>query len=138
MKISLACFISLALATVLLVAIGQSPTEARWGAEGVSSLRAVAAICLSAAVAGLLPLAVVATKWPSYVGQAALCGTAIRLMLTMAVGAAYQTLAKPHLPSFLFWAVVIYCVLLAIETGFGVYLTRCSFPVVSTKREVPA
>ena len=138
MKISIACLISLCVVTAILVLVGQSPTEARWGAEGVASLRAVAVICLVSAFAGLLPIALVAAKWPSYLGQAALGGTAIRLLLTMAVGAAYQTLAQPHLPSFLFWAVVIYCVLLAIETGFSVYLARSFFPPVATNREVTA
>jgi hypothetical protein len=138
MKISIACLITLCVVTAILVLIGQAPTETRWGAEGVSSLRAVAAICLASACAGLLPIALVAAKWPTYLGQAALGGTAIRLLLTMAVGAAYQTLAQPHLPSFLFWAVVIYCVLLAIETGYSVYLVRRFFPPVAEKREVPA
>ncbi len=138
MKISIACLISLCVVTAMLVLVGRAPTEARWGVEGVASLRAVAIICLGSAFVGLLPIAVVAMKWPSYVGQAALGGTVIRLMLTMAVGAAYQTLAQPHLPSFLFWAVVIYCVLLAIETAFSVYLTRRFFPTVTTRREVPA
>ena len=86
MKISIVCLIALCVATAILVLVGQSPTEARWGAEGVASLRAVAVICLASAFAGLLPIALVAAKWPSYLGQAALGGTAIRLLLTMAIG----------------------------------------------------
>jgi putative effector of murein hydrolase len=42
----------------------------------------------------------------------------------MGGGVLYQAMAQPHLTSFLFWAVVIYCVLLAIETSFSVYLAR--------------
>lgn len=69
-------------------------------------------------------MAVVARRWPMHIGQAALAGTGIRLLVTAGLGLSYQTLAKPHLASFLAWAVIYYLLLLAIETTFAVIAVR--------------
>ncbi len=138
MKISAICILVLIATTFAVLFIGQPATQARWGAEGVQSLRAISVICAGSALIGFLPMAVVSSRWPSFIGQAALGATALRLLLTISAGAAYQVLAKPHLPSFLFWAVIIYCLLLAIETGFGVYLIRRFYRPSSSDKGIVA
>ena len=135
-KIVTTCLASLVLATLIVVVLGRPYTRLHWGESGVDSLHAIAVICLGAAILGFAPIAVIASRWPDQIGQAALAGTVIRLIGTVMGGAAYQTLAKPHLASFLFWAVILYCVLLAIETGFGVYLVRHYF--TARRKELPA
>ena len=87
-------------------------------------MTAIGVICAIAALIGALPMAVVARRWPMHIGQAALAGTGIRLLVTAALGLAYQTIAKPHLASFLAWAVIFYLLLLAIETIFAVIFVR--------------
>lgn len=124
MKSSALCLVCLSAAVVAAAAVGRGPTESRWGADGVRSMYAIGAICLAAAVLGAAPLMLVARRWPAYMGQAVLGGTALRLLLTMAAAGAYQVAARPHLPSFLFWAVVFYLLLLVIETAFGVAAVR--------------
>lgn len=129
------CILSLFAATALALAIGHGPTLARWGEAGVQSMRAVSVICLAAALCALIPMGFVALKWPGHIGQAALGATVLRLLLTMAAIAAYQTLAEPHMASFLMWAVIVYCLLLAVETGFGVYLVHRYYRPPSAARE---
>lgn len=124
MKLFLATVFSLLGAVVLAGAIGYGPTQSRWGEAGVRSMTAIGVICAIAAFIGALPMAVVARRWPVHIGQAALAGTGIRLLVTAGLGLSYQTLAKPHLASFLFWAVVFYMLLLAIETIFAVSFVR--------------
>lgn len=124
MKLTLICALCLLLAIAATVALGYAPSHDRWGAEGQQSLLAVAAICGGASLIALIPMAIVAPRYPDYIGQAALAGTVIRLMLTMGVLVAYQVLYQPHMASFLFWAPVFYLVLLAIETTFGVLAVK--------------
>jgi hypothetical protein len=126
-KLVSVCLVCLVAVVAGGMAIGSGPTAARWGDEGLRSMRAVGLICLASAVAGMIPLAAVAVRWPMHIGQAALAGTGLRLFLTILLGAAYQTLARPHLASFLFWAVAFYCALLVVETVFGVLVVRAFF-----------
>lgn len=106
------------------VAVGIAPSREHWGEPGVISLYAVAAICGGAALVALVPMAIVAPRYPDHIGQAALGGTVIRLLLTMGALVFYQMLYQPHLVSFLFWAPVFYLILLAIETTFGVLAVK--------------
>jgi len=129
-----ACILCLITATLAASAIGYRPTMARWGQDGLRSLAATGTICLGAALVAIVPLAVVSIRKPSYIGQAALAATTLRLLLTMIAGGIYQTTAKPDLSSFLFWAVVFYLLLLTVETCFGVLLVRRYYrPPVQTR-----
>ncbi len=96
---------------------------------------AIGGICLISAVVGALPLGIAAPRWPAQIGQAALAGTVVRLLLTMVLGGAYQVLAQPHLTAFLFWAVVLYLLLLAVETTFGVLAVRRYYHPPRTRSE---
>ena len=124
MKTVFLCILSLFAVVGAAGAIGYRPTLSRWGNEGVWSMMAIGVICLAAALIGLVPLAVASMLKPSLIGQAALSGTLIRLALTFGGLFAYQTLAHPQIGALLFWAVVFYMLLLAVEAGFGVYLTK--------------
>ncbi len=124
MKLLLLSLLSLILVVVLATAIGYAPTKDRWGDEGVSSMFAVSAICLAAALLAGLPMVIIAPRWPEHIGQAVLAGMGIRLFLTMLLGIGYQVLMQPHLGSFLFWAVAVYLSLLVVETAFNVVATR--------------
>lgn len=124
MKLFLATIFSLLGAVVLAGAIGYVPTQSRWGEAGLRSMTAIGVICSIAAVIGALPIVVVARRWPMHIGQAALAGTGIRLLVTAGLGLSYQTIAKPHLASFLVWAAIFYLLLLAIETTFAVISVR--------------
>lgn len=114
-------------AVVLAVAFGSNPTQTRWGADGISAMYASAAICLIASVIGALPLPIVARKAPSYVGQAAFAGTALRLLLTGAMAGIYQSSTAVHLRSFLTWLASLYLLLLVIDTIFGVIIVRRNY-----------
>lgn len=138
MRIVASCIIALLLVTSAISAIGHGPTFARWGAEGVQTMNAVGAICLVSALVALIPLALVSIRWPHFIGQAALGCTVLRLMLTMAAGAVYQSIAKPQMGSFVFWAVVFYCLLLVVETAFGVFLVNRYYRPASANREATA
>lgn len=124
MKLFLFSLVSLILVVVLAAAIGYAPTQDRWGDEGVRSMIAVSTICLIAVLIGGLPMVIIAPRWPDQIGQAVLAGTGIRLILTIFLGIGYQVLMQPHLDSFLFWAVVVYLLLLSVETTFGIVAIR--------------
>ncbi len=109
---------------ILGFAIGYGPTHGRWGDEGVRSMTAMAVICLGAAIMGGLPIGIVAPRWPSYIGQAVLAGTTIRLLLTAGIGLAYQKLTAPDMSSYMLWAGVFYLSLLAVEASFGILAVR--------------
>lgn len=126
-KLYLTTVFSLVCAVILAGAIGYGPTQSRWGVEGVRSMTSVGIICSIAAIIGALPIAVVSRRWPMQIGQAALAGTGIRLLMTAGLGLSYQTLAKPHLASFLAWAVIDYLLLLAIETAFALIAVRRNY-----------
>lgn len=129
MKLYLVSILFLCGAILVAGAIGFQPTRSHWGADGVRGMVAIGLICLGAAVVGAAPIGIVAPRWPSYIGQAALAGTTIRLMLTAGAGYAYQQLASPHLGSYLLWAGVFYLLLLAVETCFSVMAVRWFYPV---------
>lgn len=124
MKLALTCALCLIAAVVATVAAGYAPTLSHWGEPGRDSLFAVAVICGGAAIIAMLPMAIVAPRHPAYIGQAALAGTVLRLLLTMGALVAYQVLYTPQLASFLFWAPILYLLLLAIETTFGVVAVK--------------
>lgn len=138
MRIVVSCMVTLMLVTAGAAAAGRGPTLARWGTDGVTSMNAIAAICLVSALVAMIPLAITALRWPAHIGQAALGGTVLRLLLTMAGAGIYQTLFDPQMGSFLFWAVVFYCLLLAVETGFGVVLVNRYYRPTSARRETAA
>jgi hypothetical protein len=127
-KLIVACFGLLVSAAALAVAIGHGPTQARWGNSGVESMYVVAAICLSVSLLAAIPISIVAVRRPDYIGQAALAGTAVRLLLTMGGMVAYQIMAQPNMGAFLFWAVVFYLLFLTIEAAFSVALVRRCYP----------
>ncbi|MFQ5429358.1 MAG: hypothetical protein ACE5E1_03520 [Phycisphaerae bacterium] len=112
------------LAVIAAAAVGYAPTKAHWGAEGIESMFAVAAICLGTALVPTVLMALIAARWPEHLGQAAFAGTGLRLLMTMAGLIVYQVLATPQLNAFLFWATVFYLLLLAIETPFAVFAVR--------------
>ncbi|MCP4593188.1 MAG: hypothetical protein GY842_20825 [bacterium] len=109
---------------VAALALGYRPTEGRWGAEGLASMWAAAVICLAAGVASAVPVAVVGLSRPTYVGQAALAGTGIRLALTAFLALGYQSWTAVHLSSFLTWLLILYLLLLAAETIISVTIVR--------------
>ncbi len=129
---------SLIVAVVLAAAIGYGPTRTHWGAEGIRSLMATGAICLAAALAGAVPTAFVAPRWPSYTGQAVLAGTMIRLFFTAVIGLAYYLMMHPHLVSFALWASIFYLWLLAIETCGAVLTIRKYYPATPAAKGVSA
>jgi hypothetical protein len=108
----------------LMLALGLPISVARWGAPGAASAWAAGAICLFAALVAAIPLTVVGLRWPQHLGNAALAGTTIRLVLTMTLGGLYQLLADVHLVSFLVWMLALYLALLAAETIMCVVLVR--------------
>lgn len=138
MKLVAACILCLLAATAGAYLIGYGPTMSRWGEEGIRSMNAVGTICLAAAIVAFMPLVVVLIHRPAYIGQVALAGTVLRLLLTMAAGGIYQTMAKPQMESFLLWAVIFYCLLLTVETGFGVLLVKKYYRSSADYRGTPA
>ena len=108
----------------LAVGIGYGPTLNRWGADGTTSLWAATAICLAAAGTAALVVAIVVLKWPAHAVQVGLAGTTIRLLLTMFLGLGYQLWADPHLSSFLAWLLILYLLLLVVETLVTVLVLR--------------
>jgi hypothetical protein len=119
LKLSIICILCLFAAVIATAAMGYAPTQARWGAEGVSSMIGIAVICLSSAIIAFVPIMIVAPNWPDQIGSAALAGTVLRLLLTVGGMLGYQVLFKPHFASFLFWSVIFYLLVLAIDTTFG-------------------
>ena len=124
MKLVAVNLLALMAVVALAVGIGYTPTQARWGAVGVGSMWAAAGICLAAAFVAAVPLVVAARRWPTYVGQAALGGTVIRLLVTGALTVGYQVSRPVHLQSLLVWLVVLYLLLLAVETTLGIVVVR--------------
>lgn len=110
--------------TALAVAIGYAPTSAHWGRAGLDAMWAAAIICLAAALLAAVTLGVVIIRWPSYAAQAAFGGTAIRLLVTGALGIAYQVLVDVPLKPFLIWLLVLYLLLMVVETTLSIVLVR--------------
>ena len=92
MKLTVYFAILLICIVALAAAVGYSPTQAKWGEDGIASMKAVAAICLASALVSILPLAFVAPRYPDQIGPAALAATAIRLLLTMGLLVGFQVL----------------------------------------------
>ena len=124
MKLVAVNLVALVGVVAIAVGIGHSPTLGRWGPAGIPSMWAAAVICLAAAVVAALTAAVVALRWPTYVGQAALAGTVIRLLLTGLLAVGYQLSTDVHLQSFLAWLLILYLLLLAVETVVAVVMVR--------------
>jgi len=108
----------------LTLAVGYGLTMRRWGPEGVEAMWAAAVICSVSSVLGAIPVYLAARLSPTNVGQMAFAGTAIRLLAAGALAGAYQMMASLHLKPFLSWMVVLYLLLLVIDTTFGVLLVR--------------
>jgi hypothetical protein len=138
LKIFLYCHVALVLAVAAAVSIGYGPTLHRWGDQGIASMFAAAAICLSVALLPALLMAVIAAQRPVHIGQAAFAGTMIRLLLAMPLLIAYQVFARPQVESFMYWATVLYLLLLAIETPFAVLAVRRFYCATPRPREGPA
>ena len=138
MKILIYCNIALVLAVAIAASIGYIPTLDRWGAEGVESMFAAVAICLGVALLPAMLMMVIAARRPDHIGQAAFAGTGIRLLLAMPLLIAYQVIAQPHMESFLFWATVLYLLLLAIETPFAVVAVQRFYCATPSSKEGPA
>ena len=117
--------LQLGVLTAIIVAAvlgGAGVAADRWGAAGVRSLYAAAWIVWVAAILGALPLGIAAAHWPEQAPLVAFAGTAVRLLGTGAGALVYQTIAQPHLVSFLAALLVLYLALLAVETGLIVYI----------------
>jgi hypothetical protein len=129
MKLVVVNVLALVGVVALAVGIGYAPTLARWGAAGIASMWAAAVICLAAAGAAAVSLTLVALRWRSYVGQAALGGTVIRLLVTGLLAVGYQLWTPVHLRSFLLWLLVLYLLLLVVETVIGVVMVRTRWQI---------
>jgi len=138
LKILIYCHIALVLAVAIAASIGYAPTLHRWGADGIASMFAAAAICLGVALLPAMLMTIIAAQRPVHIGQAAFAGTGIRLLLTMPLLIAYQVLARPHMGSFMFWATAFYLLLLAIETPFAVLAVRRFHCATPSSKEGPA
>lgn len=138
MKTVILCILTLLVLTAAAFGIGYGPTSAKWGADGIRSMTAIAVICLGAAVIAFAPLAVVSRYKPSYFGQAALASSVLRLFLTLGAGGIYQYFSKPHMPSFLFWALVFYGLMLVVETTFAVVLVSRHYRPTMTRQGASA
>lgn len=132
MKITLLYIAILIVIIAAATAIGYAPTERQWGQAGVRSMWAAGAICGVAGLIAVLPIPFVAAFWPGQVGNAIFAGTAIRLLVTMPLMLAFQTIMEVHLRSFLLWMLVLYMPLMAAETALGVLVVRKAYP---TKRD---
>lgn len=99
---------------------------------------AAAAICLGVALLPAMLMTVIAARRPVHIGQAAFAGTGIRLLLAMPLLIAYQVIAQPHMASFMFWATVLYLLLLAIETPFAVVAVQRFYRATPSSKEGPA
>ena len=106
------------------VLIGERPTFAHWGEAGVRSMRAAVGMCLFAALAAAVPIAIATGRKSSYAPQACLGGTVLRLLITGGLAIAYQSSATIHLRSFLFWLLIAYLAFLAVETALTLVVVR--------------
>lgn len=122
MKLTLIQVVVLSITVALTVAIARGTVAAYWGPEGTRCLHAAALICWLGAVLAALPLGMAATWAPQQAPMAAFAGTAIRLLVTGGLALAYQMWAQPQLASFLACLLVLYLVLLLIETGLIVWI----------------
>lgn len=135
MKYTALQIVILAAVVALAVLLAEAPVAGRWGAVGMQALHAAAVICLVAAVAAAIPLGLAATYWRQYAPQVAFAGTAIRLLGTAALGLGYQSLANPHLPSFLTCLFGVYITLLVVETVLIVYIVKRVYPKQASEGE---
>ena len=135
MKYTALQMVVLAAVVALVVLIAEAPVAGHWGAVGTQALHAAALICLAAALAAAIPLGLAATYWRQYAPQVAFAGTAIRMLGTAALGLAYQTLADPHLPSFLTCLFGVYITLLLVETVLIVYIVKRVYPQKASEGE---
>lgn len=137
-KLPLIGFATLVAVMAVATWIGRPFTLARWGDDGVRSMVVAGGICLAASVLAFVPMVLVTIFKPDYTGQGALAATVIRLLASMAGLGAYQVLSKPHMASFLAWAVIYYCLLLAVDTAFSVALVQRAFPKRQPQEAIPA
>ncbi len=124
MKLVLIYIVALLAVAAAAVLIGARPTEARWGAAGVTSMRAAVGMCLLAALIAAVPIAIATGKRSSYAPQACLGGTVLRLLITMGLAVAYQSTTQVHMRSFLSWLVIAYLLFLTVETALTVWVVR--------------
>jgi hypothetical protein len=117
------------------LAVGLRPAAERWGPLGVQSLYAAATISLLGAVLAAVPLGVTMTYWRQHAPMVAFAGTAIRLLATGGLAVAYQAFGHVHVPSFLVCLLVLYLLLLVVETLLIVYLVVRVFPRQAPKPE---
>ena len=132
MKLVAVNLVALVGVVAIAVGIGYGPTSGRWGPAGLASMWAAVVICLGAAVAGALPVALVGLWWRSYVGHAAIGGMVIRLLLTGSLALGCQHWGDVHLRSCLAGMVVLYLFLLVVETVIGVVIVRTRWQAPAT------
>ena len=89
-----------------------------------SAIVAAACICLAAGLVALIPLMLVAPRWPDYLMQAGMGAMVIRLFLTLGVGAVYLRAYAPLKTTFMMAVVVFYLILVVAETGIAVRLVK--------------
>ncbi len=91
---------------------------APWMGEAATASAFVAAalICASTGLIALMPAALVAPRYPTYLMEAGLAAILLRLFLTLGVGAAYWRWWQPPNWPFLNSMVVFYLLFLAGDT----------------------
>jgi hypothetical protein len=127
-KLALIYIAALLAVAAALLALGSSPTVARWGAPGIASMRAAVGMCFIAAVIAAIPVAVLAARRSPAAPQACLAGTVIRLLITGLLALLYQSREPVHLRSFLAWLVIAYLSFLTVETILTVVVVRRRWP----------
>lgn len=93
-------------------------------ATSASAVTVAAAICLVAAVIALLPLALVAPRFPDYLVQAGMGAMLIRLFLSLGGGALYLYVFAPPKGLFMTAMVIFYLVMLVAETAVTLRLVH--------------
>lgn len=125
-----------ALAAVWLAVWQLSPRYA--AAADAAAITAAAAICFAAAAIALLPVVLVAPRYPDWLMHAGLAAMLLRLALTLAAGAGYLWIVAPPRAVFMNSAVVFYLVALAAETWIAIDAVRRHWKAPGTRNSTLA
>jgi hypothetical protein len=117
-------YVGFCLAELLLVLAVWWVSPRLMDAAKANAVTAAAVICFGAAAVALLPVVLVAPRYPDYIMQAGLGAMLLRLVLTLAVGAWYLWAKEPPRSTFMMSAVLFYLVALAAETWIAIDSVR--------------